>query len=423
MRILKNFSLYFLANALNGLVPFLLLPVISRYLSPEEYGIVGVFQAMTFFSLPLVSLAMHQAFFRNAFKQDSIDLAEYLGTLLMLIGVSTSFFLVLSWLGRYALEDLTGLPAFWVPLVVVYALMEFLIQVVLHYWLYREKPLYFGLFRVSLTLLNLSASLFLIVERGYGHDGRLAGWLGAWCVFGVLAIGILLWKGLVRWRWNRSYARQALHYSLPLLPHMLGGVVLFMGSRVLLKKLGGLEEAGIFTTAYQLGYIVGFVQDAFHKAYVPWVYRQLADQTNQRQIVRLSYAYTAALLAMAGGLWLASLWVFPLMLEASYHPALPMVAVLGLGFALNGTYKIFSAFIFFNEKTKLLMVSTSGAALLNLGLAVVLYRQWGVMGVAWAFCLAWVPVVVFTFIQAKRLEPLPWFQPEIGKYLKQKWPF
>ena len=38
-----NAAIYTLANVTNSAIPFLLLPVLTRVLSPEEYGLVTIF--------------------------------------------------------------------------------------------------------------------------------------------------------------------------------------------------------------------------------------------------------------------------------------------------------------------------------------------------------------------------------------------
>ena len=42
--LLRNSTIYLTSNILNALVPFLLLPVLTRYLTPDEYGQIAMFQ-------------------------------------------------------------------------------------------------------------------------------------------------------------------------------------------------------------------------------------------------------------------------------------------------------------------------------------------------------------------------------------------
>lgn len=43
---LRNSTIYLASNIINALVPFLLLPILTRYLTPDEYGQIAMFQTL-----------------------------------------------------------------------------------------------------------------------------------------------------------------------------------------------------------------------------------------------------------------------------------------------------------------------------------------------------------------------------------------
>ncbi|MCV5446120.1 oligosaccharide flippase family protein, partial [Escherichia coli] len=46
MNFLKNSSIYLAANILNAAIPFILIPILTRYLTIEEYGQIAMFQML-----------------------------------------------------------------------------------------------------------------------------------------------------------------------------------------------------------------------------------------------------------------------------------------------------------------------------------------------------------------------------------------
>lgn len=50
--------MYLVSNILNAIIPFALLPVLTRYLSPEEYGEVAMFQTLLGAMTAFVGLSM-----------------------------------------------------------------------------------------------------------------------------------------------------------------------------------------------------------------------------------------------------------------------------------------------------------------------------------------------------------------------------
>ena len=51
----KSFSTYLVTNVLRVGLPFLLLPFLTAYLTPAEYGVLALFQALVQFVLPFTA--------------------------------------------------------------------------------------------------------------------------------------------------------------------------------------------------------------------------------------------------------------------------------------------------------------------------------------------------------------------------------
>ncbi len=88
----------------------------------------------------------------------------------------------------------------------------------------------------------------------------------------------ILWRQRP-WRFSRDFARRALDFGLPLLPHSLAGWLLSVSDRWLLGLLLGVAAAdalaavGVYSLGYQLGYAVSLVAISFNAAWLPFLYR------------------------------------------------------------------------------------------------------------------------------------------------------
>ena len=58
MELLKHISGYTLISVITGAISFLLLPILTKHLSPEDYGILSIFNASTRFLAALIPLGM-----------------------------------------------------------------------------------------------------------------------------------------------------------------------------------------------------------------------------------------------------------------------------------------------------------------------------------------------------------------------------
>lgn len=87
--LLRMAGTYVGSNILNAAVPFLMLPILTRYLTPKDYGIVSMFQVLAAVIAPFSGLALHGAISRQYFERDRINFPQYLGNCLYILVVST----------------------------------------------------------------------------------------------------------------------------------------------------------------------------------------------------------------------------------------------------------------------------------------------------------------------------------------------
>ncbi|HIH5998879.1 TPA: lipopolysaccharide biosynthesis protein, partial [Proteus mirabilis] len=72
MTIFKTASIYVLSNIINAAIPFLLLPVITKYLSQEEYGQAAMFQSLVLGLAAFVGLNIQGFSIRKYFDKNDV---------------------------------------------------------------------------------------------------------------------------------------------------------------------------------------------------------------------------------------------------------------------------------------------------------------------------------------------------------------
>ena len=60
-KLFKNTFIYTGTNVINKAIPFFLLPIMTRYLTPIDYGIVATFNVLLAVMVVFVGLSMHGA--------------------------------------------------------------------------------------------------------------------------------------------------------------------------------------------------------------------------------------------------------------------------------------------------------------------------------------------------------------------------
>ena len=118
-------TVYVVSNVFNAAIPFFLLPVLTRYLTPVEYGLVGMFLLTLTLVGAFTGLSMHGAANRKYFDRgSSADLSVYITCCVTIILVSTSVVLLIVYLFRNPLGEWVGLSTNWLLLAVVASAMS-----------------------------------------------------------------------------------------------------------------------------------------------------------------------------------------------------------------------------------------------------------------------------------------------------------
>lgn len=92
--IVKNSVIFISFELINKAVPFLLLPILTRYLTPEDYGIIASFIAMVSFLAVFIGLSGHGAVDANFFRLKKNKLGIYIANVLMILLLTTFLSLI-----------------------------------------------------------------------------------------------------------------------------------------------------------------------------------------------------------------------------------------------------------------------------------------------------------------------------------------
>ena len=97
LNILKKTVIYGFFNSLSTLIPFLLLPILTRYLSSEDYAIITVINIIILFLGAIFRLEV-QAALKREYMEDRNNFAEYVSSALtvpiFIFVISLIFFIV-----------------------------------------------------------------------------------------------------------------------------------------------------------------------------------------------------------------------------------------------------------------------------------------------------------------------------------------
>lgn len=412
--LLAGSAVYLASNILNALIPFALLPILTRHLSPEAYGEVAMFQTLLGALVAFIGLSMAGAagrkFYDGNLAKD--ELAEFNGACLQILLFTSLASLMVLVAFSSLFSEWLGLDKQWIILAVVVTAANVVISLRLVQWQVRKQAIKYGALQISRSLLDFVLSLGFVVLLLKGSDGRISAQALAATTFAIVSILILNKGGLlIFFRWRPDYVREALKFGIPLIPHVGGAFLLTSVDRFVINAELGLAQAGIYMVAVQFSAALTLVFDAINKAYVPWLFERLKRdrESEKRQIVRYTYGWYALILCGAAMAFIIGPWLVTFVAGEMYAKAGDVIGWLALGQVFVGMYLMVTNYIFFSKRTGLLSLVTTVTGLINVSLLFVLIGNFGLEGAAYSFCIAMAIRFLLAWLVAQKLHPMPWF--------------
>lgn len=408
--LLKSSAIYVVGSVLSRSIPFLILPVLTRHLSPEEYGLVATFTVLIGVTAPFVGINATGAIIRNYYELDRNRLSQYIGNCVFLLLLSFLAVFLIFLLLRHPLSSIAKFFSPLILIVPVVAAGDFLAQAALSIWRVRDKPLVYSLFNILYLGANFTISIVCVVLLTMGWQGRVVGILVSNVLFGFIAIGLLYRSGYLRFSIDRSFLKDAARFGLPLIPHMLGVWSILMVNRIFLNNMVGVDATGLFSVGAAFASIVFLLQSAFHQAWIPWLYTRLKlnDEKVNCNLVKITYMYFVVITLVALAVSFSAPWTTSFLFGDRFEGASEFVLWLSLGYAANGMYKMMIGYILFEKKTHLVAGITVFTGALSLYLNYILIKNNGAIGAAQALAITFFTAFVLTWIAAQKVYPMPW---------------
>ncbi|MBD9438719.1 lipopolysaccharide biosynthesis protein [Pseudomonas sp. PDM04] len=410
-RFFGNAGIFLGANIINAGIPFLLLPFLTRALTPADYGVVAMFGIMVNIFGTLTGLSVHGAIGVRYFELEKSVLARYVGACVGILVVSTAVvFALVAIFGKWLVAP-TSLPYEWLLIAVLISGLQFLINIKLTLWQVRGVAKKYGVFQVSQGLVNAAVSLILIFGFLMAWEGRVLGQVVATSIFGVLALsGLFLSAELSRPKVAEGHVTDALMFGVPLIPHVIGGLVMVVADRFIIANMLDVQAVGIYTLALQIGMIMGLIADAFIKVYGPWLYAKLKENTDETrlEVVGVTYLVWLVFLALAFVAFCFCELFFSAVVGKEFAAAKEIVFWFFLGQTFKGMYLSVAGFFFFSSRTSNVSVVTVCTGLFSVVITIIFVKLLGLQGAAMAYALSEGVLFVFAWLLSRRIYKMPW---------------
>lgn len=392
----KDIAAYGIIGSFRAFVPFLLLPLLTRYLSTSEFGILSIIEATIVLISPFVLSNIPGAINTEYFHLPASELKAYITNSLILAFVAFLIVTLITVIFLFLFPDFGGISSaisLWIPFLAVSKIVS---SVILGVFQMRRETRNYATFVALQTSFDLALTYGLVVLFKMGYLGRLEGMYGTFILTTLAGIFWLKRMDLISAQIVLGYSKKILAFSVPLIPHTLSGAVLLMSSRYFISSIVGKGAVGTYSVAYQIASIMTLIAMAVSQAWHPLLFRLLKDNTvdSISKIKRALSALIVVFIVSGGAIYLVSDYIFKSFIDIKYYEGKEFFPWLLLGCTFQAIYLLFSSTFFFFKKTMHLASITSLFAVINLMLNYLLIKQYGAVGGAYATAITWFAIML-----------------------------
>ena len=408
---LGQFSVGPIAGALIGLIT---VPVITYFISPEEYGKSSMFTLAITILQMFVFLGMDQAYVKRFYQaKDKIRLLTN--------AISPSAFLVL--ILEIVLFIFKEEVAFLLfddrkELLCVYALMAIVPALAIEKFgmltiRMAQRGLAYSLMTILLKLLTLvfTIGLLLVYERSF--RSIVWGTVIAQILYAILLL--LIQESIFKIKLSTidfGEIKSLLRFGLPIVPTAVIGWVLSGMDKVMLRAMCDYSELGMYEVALKVVMALSIIQSCFTNFWVPVAHQWNTEGVPKENFIKVGKLITFTMTAVFMLLLLFKEVIF-MILSDEYVEGVDIIPFLLIYPVMYTISEVTVMGVYFKEKTINLLIVSVVAAGTNVVLNWFLIPVLGAIGAAIATGVSYTIFFWCRTIISRRL----WFKFPLGDYI------
>lgn len=402
---IENFLVYGLGGLISKLIPFIMLPIITRLFPNSFYiGLNDLSVSLVSFMSSIATCGMYDAMFRLFFDKDDITHKKEI--------CSTAFFFVLTVsvvLSGIFLFTCRTIASWYFESVeytnlVVLTIVSFLIsttnQIISAPTRIQNKKKVFLVTNTISPLISYGISVPLIIKGYYIAAMPLASIIAALTI--EISFGIMNYKWFAPKYLCVQKLKELLQIGLPLMPNFVVYWIYNSVDKLMISKLIGTSFTGIYGVASRIGHISNLIYTAFAGGWLYFAYSTMND-SDQVQLKSKVFEYLGAISFVATIMLMSVVRPgFKLLFGEEYLEGYLIAPYLFLSPLLLMLFQTVANQFTIIKKTYLNTITLFIGALINIGLNLILIPTIGMEGASIATIIGYICSLVCSLLILSR---------------------
>lgn len=246
---------YTIGNYLLKGINLITLPIFARLMNKTDYGLFNIYMSYEGIFVILIGVTLHSSL-KNARYEFKNDYRKYVSSIEIVPMIMLAVALLIVNLFSGLVTQVTGLNLLTLDLLMIHSYCSALLQFYNADLSIDYKYTSFLKIAFFNTIANVLISLILMITvlSSKRYAARIAG-----CVVPLVLICIYILFKLFsseKPKYNKTFWKFGVKYSLPIVPHGLSQIVLSQFDRIMINNMVGVAEAGIYSFAFNINTII-----------------------------------------------------------------------------------------------------------------------------------------------------------------------
>jgi len=380
-------------------VAFLLIPLYTAFLSPQDFGVVDLVVGLSALVVPLVTLQLEFSVFRylidsrlDVMKTGRV-ISSGLAILILLTGSLAILYLLIG--------QIVEIPYFYIIILSILATVfaNFFSQVSRG----LGKNLVYAQGSIITACVTILANILLIVILKLGADGMLL----AIAVGSITGSVFFYFKlGLKRYV-KKAYmqidmSKELLKYSLPLVPGGISWWAIGTADRFLIALILGVSSNGIYAVAYKFPLILNSFFAIFNMSWTESAALHI-NSKDKNKFFSDVFNLTIKLFGSLAILIVAFVpLVFGILVNSEFQEAYLYIPIMILGAFMSSMLSLYTSIYFAKKMTKDILSTVIIAAVFSITLNALLMPKIGLYAAAISTTIAFGGMMVYRHFRLKK---------------------
>lgn len=401
--LMKNIGVMTIGNFASKIMNFILIPIYTAKLTTEEYGTADLIFTTLSLLIPILTLEINEAVLRF-----SLSAPHEKRQSIFTIGVSFSLISFIVFLVIFPIGMLfESFRQYWIYIILLY--VSNLAYICISQFAKGSKNVieYSICGFINTVLVALFNILFLVTfnckVEGYLLS-YILGYLGA-TLYLVIAlrksIKLIIPKGI-----ECNEIKDMLRYSIPLIPNAVCWWINNASNKYILAIFCSTATVGLFSIAYKIPSLLSVVSTIFFSA---WQISAVEDfgkkecQIFYSKVYRFFFVLNATIcIVLIAGSEIVARYLY----ANDFFVAWKYSIVLICAYFINSLATFMGTIYTTSKKTKMLLLSSLLAAIINIALSFILIPCFEVYGAALATFISYFVVLVVRIYDTKKIMPI-----------------